>query len=60
MLATSHILFLSAMRMETTNPSSVTTDMGTVGAQMKMEIPFQGQQSGAKPTAKHRVSDRND
>jgi len=44
MLATLHSLFLSAMRMETTNPCSVTTDMATVGAQMKMEILYQAQQ----------------
>lgn len=45
------------MRTETTNLPSVTTDMVTVGAQMKMEILYQAQQSGAKLTAKYRVSD---
>lgn len=56
MLDTSHILYLSAMKTEITNLSNVTTGMAIVGAQMKMETLFQAQQSGAKPTAKHRVS----
>ena len=57
MLATLHILFLNAMRMEITNLCSAITDMATVGAQMKMEILYQAQQLGAKLPAKHQVSD---
>ena len=54
---TSHNLYLSVMRTEITNLSSVTTGMATVGVQMKTETLFQAQLSGAKPTAKHQVSD---
>lgn len=44
MLGTFRISFLNVMMMETTKLSSVITDMATVGVQIKMEIPFQGQQ----------------
>ena len=56
MLGISLLLFLTAMRMVTTNLFSVTTSMDTVGAQMRMAIPLQAQQPGVKPTAQHQVS----
>ena len=56
MLGISLLLFLTAMRMVTTNLFSVTTSMDTVGVQMKMAIPSQAPQPGVKPTAQHQVS----